>query len=359
MVKMIQTLKEIIKGVVLTTMIALIPGLGHADIVLGGFTFDDDAFPDAAFYVSGGPPSLSFASTGDANLDLLMAADSDATTYIFGTPVVFDLAFVDNRMINDPGADLVVFELGANDGAVVDIEVEGSLVGGLPYLMTPTGDTAAGFSLNAAAIDLDDFGIAPGTRVQIIRINNDSSLVPGGQTISSAIAAVGALNSVPPALQVDVDIKFCSDPNAFNCKKNGVLPVTIFGTADFLVEDIDPSTLQLCSADLSFCTEAPRDWSYAYRGDPLLDLGAPMCAIDPDTGMELDWTENQDDYLELDAAFEVSEVKVILGDFCDDAAKGDVSEALVIIGETYDGVPIYSVPADDNTGIDRLVKVNK
>jgi hypothetical protein len=160
-------------------------------------------------------------------------------------------------------------------------------------------------------------------------------------------------------IQVDIDIKFCSDPNAFNCKKNGVLPVTIFGTGDFLVEDIDPSSLRLCNSDLSVCTEAPRDYSYADRGDPLLDLGAAMCAIDSETGEELDWTENQDTYVDLDAAFEASEVKTILGDFCDDAAKGAVSEALVIIGETYDGVPIYSVPQDDNTGIDRLVKVNK
>jgi len=161
-----------------------------------------------------------------------------------------------------------------------------------------------------------------------------------------------------PVILVDIDIKFCSDPNAFNCKKNGVLPVTIFGTEDFMVEDIDPSTLQLCTEDME-CTGAPRDYSYADRGDPLLDLGAAMCAIDPDTGEELDWTENYDGHPDLDAAFEASEVMAILGDFCDDAAKGDVSEALLIIGETYDGAPFYSVPADDNTGIDRLVKVNK
>ena len=168
----------------------------------------------------------------------------------------------------------------------------------------------------------------------------------------------GAEISLDVSIEVAIDIKFCSDPNAFNCKKNGVLPVTIFGTADFLVEDIDPSTLRLCTENMA-CTGAPRDYSYADRGNPLLDLGSKMCAIDPDTGEELDWTENRDDFVDLDAAFEASEVKAILGDFCDDAAKGDVSEALVIIGETYDGVPIYSVPADDNTGIDRLVNVNK
>jgi len=160
------------------------------------------------------------------------------------------------------------------------------------------------------------------------------------------------------AFEVAIDIKFCSDPNAFNCKKKGVLPVTIFGSADFMVEDIDASTLQLCTADLSACTEAPLDYSYADRGDPTTDLGAYMCAINPDTGEEEDFL-NKDGFLDLDAAFEASEVKAILGDFCYDAAKGDVSEPMVIIGETYDGIPIYSAPADDNTGIDRLVKVNK
>lgn len=158
-------------------------------------------------------------------------------------------------------------------------------------------------------------------------------------------------------IEVSIDIKFCSDPNAFNCKKRGVLPVTIFGTEDFLVEDINPSTLMLCTADLSFCTGEPRDYSYADRGDPTTDLGAAMCAINPDTGEEEDFLK-QDDFLDLDAAFEASEVKTILGDFCDDAAKGDVSEALIIIGETYDGVPIYSEP-QPFSGIDRLVKVNK
>lgn len=172
--------------------------------------------------------------------------------------------------------------------------------------------------------------------------------------------AVGyAAESGACGIEVSIDIKFCSDPNAFNCKKKGVLPVTIFGMEDFDVIDIDISTLRLCTEDLILCTQAPLDYSYADRGDPLLDLGAAMCAIDPDSGEELDWTDNYDGYLDLDAAFEASEVKIILGDFCEDAAKGDVSEALVIIGETYDGVPVYSVPQDDNTGIDRLVKANK
>lgn len=190
----------------------------------------------------------------------------------------------------------------------------------------------------------------------------DSAILLGpGESTRVTQILFGVLPDEPPPgrVEVSIDIKFCSDPNAFNCKKNGVLPVTIFGTDTFFVMDVDLSTLQLCTPDLLFCTGAPYDYSYADRGDPTLDLGAAQCDIDPESLLELDWTENQDDFLDLDAAFLASEVKALLGDFCIDGAKGDVSGALVIIGETYDGLPIYSVPQDDNTGIDRLVKANR
>ena len=214
-----------------------------ASISLGGYDFDDNAFPDLAAYVSGGPPSLSFTSTGDINADLLIAADADATTYIFGTPVVFDLTFVDNRLVNGPGPDLVVFELGADDGALVDIEVGGSLVGALPYLLTATGEFSSNFSLNAAVIDLDDFGVAAGTMIETIRIDNDSAAVPGGQTISSAICAVGALNSTAPVLAIEIDVKPGAFPNRINPRSRGLIPVAILGSAWFDVSDVDPSTL--------------------------------------------------------------------------------------------------------------------
>jgi len=155
------------------------------------------------------------------------------------------------------------------------------------------------------------------------------------------------------AEEVAIDIKFCSDPNAFNCKKKGVLPVTIFGTDSFDVADIDLSTLQLCLADLSACTDGPRDWSMDDRGDPSSDLGAAMCATDPDTGEELDFL-NPDGILDLDVAFEASEVQAMLEVFCG-GPKNGVSPTLVITGSTFDGTAIFSAPIG-NTGIDQLVK---
>ena len=175
-----------------------------------------------------------------------------------------------------------------------------------------------------------------------------------GTANQSAYDEITFGSSTPGAIALDIDIKFCSDPNAFNCKRKGVLPVTIFGTDSFDVADIDVSTLQLCTEDLSECTEAPRDHSIADRGDPTTDLGAAQCAIIEE--VEQDYL-NTDGFLDLDVTFEAREVQDMLESFCD-SAKNAVSEPLIIIGSTIDGTDIYTVPIP-NLGTDQLKKVSK
>ena len=171
------------------------------------------------------------------------------------------------------------------------------------------------------------------------------------------MTATIAQEDLDTSIEVNIDIKFCSDPNAYNCKKNGVLPVTIFGTDSFDVTNLDVSTLRLCLEDLTTCTGAPRDWSSSDRGDPNQDLGAEMCAIKPDTGMEEDFL-TQDGFLDLDVTFEASEVKdTLLVDVCDQP-RGTVSPTLFIVGTTFGGDTIYSLPLDD-VAIDQLVKKNR
>ena len=82
------------------------------------------------------------------------------------------------------------------------------------------------------------------------------------------------------AIPVDIDIQFCGDPNAMNCRKKGVVPVKIFGNG-VDVAGIDVGTLRLCLAsDASTCTASgPNAWSIADRGNPETDLGADMCAV--------------------------------------------------------------------------------
>ncbi len=153
-----------------------------------------------------------------------------------------------------------------------------------------------------------------------------------------------------------IDIKFCSNPNSFNCKKNGALPVTIFGTTDLDVSQIDIGTLKLCTDIVGVdCTGAPVSYSFADRGNPLTDLGAASCAIDPLTGEELD-TLNPDGMVDLDVGFVAQEVVGL--DVCASLSRGDVTGTLYLVGYLNDGTPIRSVAAND-VGIDQLRIANK
>lgn len=154
----------------------------------------------------------------------------------------------------------------------------------------------------------------------------------------------------------DIDIKFCSNPNGFNCRKKGVLPVTIFGSGMLDVSEIDLSTVELCLAsDTDVCTGPVVNSTIEDRGDPETDLGASQCAIDPGTGEELN-TLNPDGNDDIDVRFDSQDAVSDLG-LCDGLEKGDETATLVIKGQTNDGTEFISEPLDD-VGIDRLLKQN-
>jgi len=64
---------------------------------------------------------------------------------------------------------------------------------------------------------------------------NDTSLLsnPRGLVFSSGV------------IEVTIDIKPGSDPNSINLGEHGLLPVAILGSADFDVETIDPTTIEI------------------------------------------------------------------------------------------------------------------
>lgn len=262
-----------------------------------------------------------------------------------GLPIAANLIFTTNVVATrTPNATGTLFELW--DG--FDYSVSGlsiNLSAGTYFLGLNTnslmGDTSWDQTLGYVST-------IPGRYVANINFPEPGLFISGQDSVFKVIGS--------DFVEVFIDIKFCSDPNAFNCKKKGVLPVTIFGTDAFDLADVDPSTLQLCLEDLSACTDAPRNYSMSDRGDPASDLGAAMCAIDPATGQELDFL-NPDGVLDLDVAFEANEVQAMLGVFCS-MPKGALSEALIIKGFTFDGTPIRSIPFPDDS-IDQLLKVNK
>jgi hypothetical protein len=141
-----------------------------------------------------------------------------------------------------------------------------------------------------------------------------------------------------------MDIKFCSNPNGFNCKNNGVVPVTIFGTADLDVSQIDLSTVKLCLAsNTSQCINLvdagfPKD-----RGNPTTDLGTNVCTLG------LAHPDGLDD---LDVTFGSPDLASLIS--CSSINKKQASPALIIEGNLQDGTPFQTTAVDD-IGIDELL----
>jgi hypothetical protein len=169
-------------AMVACTLLAVIPA--NASTVVGGITFADNAFADTLISSSG-----SFTTSGGSVTSVL--TDIDAGTWAFSnSPGAFvQLGFTDNNLVNGPGADLAIFELGVPDSLKVSLTLGGTTH---TYLTINTGFTAGGFALNVAQINLDDFGVGAGTSLSSIVIGMDT--VAAGGTVPS-VSLVGAMNS--------------------------------------------------------------------------------------------------------------------------------------------------------------------
>jgi hypothetical protein len=201
---------------------------------------------------------------------------------------------------------------------------------------------------------------------RLVTINTTTGFVTNVGGFGAAVSKISGLTH-DLIIEVDIDIKFCSNPNAHNCRSGGVLPVTIFGSADLDVADIDLESLQLCNDN--GCTDPGlfalgegdlRDWSFADRGTPG-DSGFETadCTIieDPIGSGIFEEVGNPDGFADLDAAFDKRAVSDLL-DVCDTGSKGDSSLPLFIQGSLLNGTPILSTPVFDD-GIDQLVRQNR
>ncbi len=107
--------------------------------------------------------------------------------------------------------------------------------------------------------------------------------------------------TLPPSINVPVDIRPGSCPNPLNCISKGVLPVAILGTADFDVMDIDPATVRLAGV-------APLRWDYE-------DVATPYEPFTGKQDCDLDCNEmGPDGYMDATLKFDTQEVVAALGE---------------------------------------------
>ena len=172
-------------------------------INIAGYTFDKDAAIDDVTLLAPNPlAGAQFCSavnySGTTNYQRVRDALSDGcpATATLGE-VKIETHFVNNRVRNLPGPDLVVFEIGSGAGnepfslAVFDPALNAFTA---PQTITPAPTAyfdCANLRINAAAIDLSDFGIAPGASVSRLSLDN---LFCERHRIGGEISDVLALN---------------------------------------------------------------------------------------------------------------------------------------------------------------------
>jgi hypothetical protein len=160
-------------------------GISAYGITIGGINFQDNAFADILISSSG-----SFTTVGGTLAQVL--TDKDPGTFAFSRDPgsYVELGFTDNNLVNGPGEDLALFELGVVDTFQVSLTIGGTTRN---YGSSFTGETAGGFPLNLAKVDLSDFGVADGASLNGVVIGL-SFLSTGGTTVPS-LSLVGAINS--------------------------------------------------------------------------------------------------------------------------------------------------------------------
>lgn len=156
-----------------------VPQLANAAVLVGGFSFDDNAFVDALNSSSG-----SFTTSGGTLASAVTDVDAATWGFSFSQGAFLDLGFTDNVAVNGAGNDIVLFEVGAPDRWLVTINGISN-----QCQSASTGFNAGGFSLNACGFDLSAFGIASGGTVSSLRL----SFFDDSTTVSTSL--VGALNS--------------------------------------------------------------------------------------------------------------------------------------------------------------------
>ncbi len=163
--------------------------------------------------------------------------------------------------------------------------------------------------------------------------------------------------------EVDIDVKAFSNVNGFNCKKKGVLPVTIWGKCGFDVSEIDLSTVVLKLTNGTDVGGPVVNSLICDRGDPEIDQGSSGGALVADC-FDAAGLPGQDGVADkeggtLDGVDDIDvrfDAQTVIGNICTGASKRDIipTNGLVIMGELNDGTMFTSVPFPD-VGIDQLL----
>ena len=176
-----------IKASIVAALLVLGVMSARAITTVAGVNFQDNAFADTVISSSG-----TYTLNGAATLQAAVIGSSlGKDAFSLSSGAFIQLGFTDNYLVNGPGFDLALFDIGLPDTFAV--KINGIT---LDYLSSSTGMTGtganAGLTINVAAIDLSDFSIPLGTQLSSIMIGMDIKDSSGGVP---SLSVAGALNS--------------------------------------------------------------------------------------------------------------------------------------------------------------------
>ena len=140
--------ETLITAVVAMVLVFGIVTAANATVVVGGYSFDDNAFADYLISSSG-----SYITSGGSLESCVTGANVDTWAGSWDPGAYLDLGFSDNYIVNGPGNDLALFDLGVE--ATFEVSVT---IGGTTHLYDTfdTGYSGGGYNLNIALVNLDE-----------------------------------------------------------------------------------------------------------------------------------------------------------------------------------------------------------
>ncbi len=191
--------------------LGLVVSAGLRAETIAGIDFDDDAFVDTVISSSGSfGPSVWFpASVGAGDASAIIGANVDTFAHSLAAGSYIEVGFKDNAIVNGPGPDVGIFELGnIMEPQFFTLSVA-DMVSSTNIVQVNTGFTgftnSRGTNINYGTLDLSDLGVAPNAKVKSLVFTSvcdaaTDTLTSGacitGNRALAAPAVIGALNSV-------------------------------------------------------------------------------------------------------------------------------------------------------------------
>ena len=182
---------------------------------------------------------------------------------------------IDYYTFSGKEGDVVTLDIDGGMGGVRNVDTELAVFGPAPGYATLRANGDMGATLDPGSTHRFDSAIVnfrlPATGLYTVGVSSFPRrfATTGGGTTSNSLSGSNANGDytlvisgvTPPLLQINIDIKPGNDSLApINPKSKGKIPVALLGSSEFLVRDVDTSTLTFGhtgnEASLSKCHEA-------------------------------------------------------------------------------------------------------